>query len=50
MSTELGKNLVLHCCYEPLFGNKFKQALTKSFFWVFGIFYAEKIMKCVQVF
>jgi hypothetical protein len=42
MSSELGKKLVLQCSYEPLFGNKFKQALTKSFFWVFGIFYAEK--------
>jgi hypothetical protein len=48
MSPELGRNLILRCYYELLFGDKFKQSLTKSFFWVSEIFLCWKRMKVFE--
>jgi hypothetical protein len=50
VSHELGGNLILSCCYELLFEDKFKQALIKSFIWVSRMFLCWKIVKGVGVF
>jgi hypothetical protein len=50
MSRELGRNLILSCCYELLLKDKFKQALTKSFFSVSRMFICWKMVKGVGVF